>query len=323
MESTTIFIGIDISKDYFDAALPSAGGYGTLRLANDGTGFGALAGALPPGSCCVMEATGPYHCALALFLHGHGHGVCVVNPLSVKYFARMRMQRTKTDRADSRLLAEYGRAERPPLWSPPPAHLVGLRQEMAVLEQLRSQRQALCNQRGSLVLVPGHSTRALAVIDAQAAHLEAAIGELEQALEQAMRDHYPRLFDRLRTIPGIGPKTALVLIAATRGFEAFANHRQLVAYAGLAPRTFQSGSSVRGRNAICKMGMNRVRRLLYMCAQSARKHNPACRALFERLRLAAKPLKVALVAVAAKLLKQAFAIAKSGLDFRPDFAVAK
>lgn len=321
MEKATVYVGIDISKDSFDVAIPQGEAFRTVRFTNDPAGFKDLGEMLPQGSCCVMEATGAYYCALAAFLHEHGQGLSVVNPLSVKYFARMRMKRAKTDKADCQLLSEYGVSERPPVWQPLPEHLIALRQEMSVLEQFRKQRRALVNQQESLCLVPGHSPKAIQAIEAQAKYLEDAIEELEKGLAQSMRDNYPDLFDLLQGIPGIGAKTAMALVVITQGFSAFANYKQLVAYVGLAPRIYESGKSVRGKSAICKMGMDHVRKLLYMCAQSARRANPACKVFFERLRLAGKPFKVALIAVAAKLLKQAFAIAKSGLAFQPNFGL--
>lgn len=320
MKKATTYIGIDISKDTFDVAIPQVEGFDSFQLANDTVGFEALLAKLPAESCCVMEATGAYYCALAVFLHEHQQLVSVVNPLSVSHFSRMLLRRAKTDKADARLLSQFGAQQQPPLWQPLPVHLTALRQELAVLEQLNKQRLALSNQRKSLALVPQHSQRALQVIGAQIESLDGAIGQLEGDMHQSMKDNYPGLFQLLQSIPGIGPKTALVLVAVTQGFTAFDNFKQLVAYVGLAPRHYQSGKSVKGKTAICKMGMQHVRCLLYLCAQTAKKSNPVCKALFERLRLKGKPFKLAKIAVAAKLLKQAFAIAKSGLAFQPDYA---
>jgi len=319
MQKATTYIGIDISKDTFDVAIPKGESFDSFQLPNDSLGFESLLATLPAGCCCVMEATGAYYCALAVFLHGHQRQVSVVNPLSVSHFARMLLRRAKTDKADARLLSQFGAQQQPAPWRPLPVHLTALRQELAVLEQLNKQRLALSNQRKSLALVPQHSQRALQVIGAQVESLDGAIGKLEGDMQQSMKDNYPGLFQLLQSIPGIGPKTALVLVAVTQGFTAFDNFKQLVAYVGLAPRHYQSGKSVRGKAAICKMGMRQVRCLLYMCAQTALKSNPVCKALFERLRQKGKPFKLAKIAVAAKLLKQAFAIAKSGLAFQPDY----
>ena len=103
MQKATTYIGIDISKDSFDVAIPKGDGFDSLQLTNDAPGFDALLAMLPADCCCVMEATGAYYCALAAFLHAHQRQVSVVNPLSVSHFARMLLRRAKTDKADARL----------------------------------------------------------------------------------------------------------------------------------------------------------------------------------------------------------------------------
>lgn len=104
------------------------------------------------------------------------------------------------------------------------------------------------------------------------------------------------------------------------GFTTFQNYRQLIAKAGLCPREFSSGTSVRGKARISKMGGALIRSKLFMCSWSARKANSACRALYDRLVAKGKNGKLALIAVCNKLLKQAFAIVKSGVAYQADFA---
>jgi transposase len=238
-----------------DVAIPQADGLHVFQFANDTAGFGALVQGLPKDACCVMEATGPYHCALAVHLHGQQVALSVINPLQARHFARMRMKRAKTDRADCQLLAQYGQSEQPATWAPQPGYLTRMRQEMAVLEQLEKDKRGLLNQRKSLSIVPNGSPKAVQVIEDQLKNLGDAIAELEKSLQKTMQDNNPGMFDRLQTIPGIGPKTAMALIVITNGFANFQNYKQLIAYVGLAPRHHQSGTSVRGATSICKMGM--------------------------------------------------------------------
>ena len=91
------------------------------QFPNTSPGHQALLGRLLDGDLVVMEATGPYHLALAFFLHERGVQVSVVNPLSVRRFAQMRLSRAKTDRKDAVLIAAYAHSQRPPLWHPEPA----------------------------------------------------------------------------------------------------------------------------------------------------------------------------------------------------------
>jgi transposase len=146
--------------------------------------------------------------------------------------------------------------------------------------------------------------------------LERQIDELEQSIYQQIKDHNEKLLENLQSIPGIGPKTAIALIVLAKGITCFSNHRQLTSYVGLSPRIYQSGTSVKGKGYICKIGTTRLCALLYMCALRAKKANPACRALYERLQAKGKHFKVAMIAVTTKLLKQVFAIARSGQPFQ-------
>ncbi len=113
---------------------------------------------------------------------------------------------------------------------------------------------------------------------------------------------------RLQSIPGLGKRTSMSLIIVSGGFTRFENAKQLAAYVGLCPRIFESGTSVKGRSRICKMGMSKVRKLLYLCAMRAIRANKTCKEMYERLKEKGKSGKLALVAVANKLLRQAFAV---------------
>jgi len=317
-----IYIGIDCAKLTFEVALPGAKNYQVVKLDNTQEGFMALFSRLPPGSHCVMEATGPYYCRLASFLHEKQVPVSVVNPLVIKRFSQMRLVRAKTDKADAVLIAQYGELQKPPLWRPAPELLSEAAQEMALVEQLIKQRTALTNQQQAFEQLPHQSTKAQAALTTLLEELNRQIDYLEESVYQKIKDHDDKLLDNLKSIPGIGPKTATVLILLAKGLLTFDNHRQLISYVGLAPRVYQSGTSVKGKGHICKMGTARIRALLYMCALKAKSCNPACKALFERLRAKGKPFKVALIAVANKLLKQVFAIAKSGKAFQAPVPVA-
>ena len=117
----------------------------------------------------------------------------------------------------------------------------------------------------------------------------------------------------------MGVKTALFLIVLTDGFNKFENAKQLCSYVGITPTIRASGSSVRGRSRISKIGNRKLRNLLFLCAFSACNYNKACRELYQRIIAKGKSKKLALIAVANKLLKQAFAIAKSKLPFDENY----
>lgn len=306
-----IFIGIDISKDSFDVALPQAKGYRTHQWENQLTGFESLLAELPPKAHCVMEATGPYYLRLASYLHEQGIAVSVVNPLVIKRFSQMKLSRAKTDKADACLIAEYGRLHTPALWQPPIAPMEDIQQENSLLEQLIKQRTALQNHHHALLQRPHISEKALQTLEAALASLDEQIQDLQESITQKSKQACAPLLDVLTSIPGMGTKTAIHLLVITRAFTRFDNAKQLSAYVGLSPRLYESGSSVKGKVRIAKLGMAKMRTLLYMCAWSASKQNQACRELYQRLLAKGKAKKLALIAVANKLLKQAFAMATS------------
>jgi len=141
------------------------------------------------------------------------------------------------------------------------------------------------------------------------------IKTLEEKLMILVKQVHQDILTRLKSIPGIGNKTALMLVVLTDGFERFTSGSELCSYAGLTPVIRKSGSSVNGRSRISKIGNQKLRNLLFMCSFNACKYNKACRELYERIVAKGKSKKLALIAVCNKLLKQAFAIAKSGLTY--------
>jgi transposase len=157
-------------------------------------------------------------------------------------------------------------------------------------------------------------------------------------MQQTLQTHQQRLEDQLQTrlerwqanqlcslksIPGLGKRAAALLIVYTDGFTKVINYRQLIALAGLSPREHTSGTSIRGKKGICKMGSGRLRSVLYMCSLTAIRCNKGCKELYERMKMKGKAGKVALIAVCTKLLKQAFAIATKGTIYQPDYVSIK
>ena len=319
MTNLSIYAGVDVSKHFFDVCLVVEGKETLRQFRYDDKGMAALRAWLPKGCFCVMEATGPYSLRLATGLYQAGYPLSVVNPLVIKRFSQMRLLRAKTDRSDARLIAAYARREEPPLWQPPAAYLLKLQQLEALHGQLTKQGSAMrCQQ---------EAFRAGGMMDKEIEQfLARTIRQLKEKLlwvekktAQLIEEHHRQLLQNLTTIPGIGRKTASVLIVLSQGFEKFGNARQLAAYVGLSPRIYESGTSVRGKTKTCKMGMSKVRALLYVCAWSAKRCNRACSELYERLLQKGKAKKLALIAVANKLIKQAFAIAKTNTPYQENY----
>ena len=126
-----------------------------------------------------------------------------------------------------------------------------------------------------------------------------------------VKQQHQEILTGLKTILGIGNTTAAMLVVLTDGFSKFETASQLCSCVGITPTTRESGSSIRGRARISKVGNKKLWNLLFLCSFNACKHNKACRELYERIVNKGKSKKLALIALANMLLKQCFAIAKS------------
>jgi transposase len=256
---------------------------------------------------------------LAQYLKDKGYIVSVVNPLSVKRFIQMKLSKVKTDKSDAKAICEYAFVNEVPLYTGKNQNQAECLQILRMLEVYTKQSTALKNKvHGEKTLgkpskIVYHSlNRMLKTIKKEVLVLEKRLLELvkEEQLEQ---------LTLLKSIPGMGVKTAMMLIVMTDGFEQFENSKQLCSYIGITPTIRQSGSSVRGRSRISKMGNRELRSLLFLCSFSAYKYNKSCKDLYDRIVAKGKSKKLALIAVSNKLLKQAFAIAKSGLPYDENF----
>jgi len=303
------FIGIDVSKASFDVSYEKSDGkFSHYKFSNNAKDFSRFIELIGVGDHCVMEATGPYYLSLACYLFDHNIKVSVVNPLQIKHFVKMRMTRAKTDKKDAAMIALYGQSEKPRLWQPDEPHVMQLQQLHTVIEGLQKQSTMLKNQLEAFLQSPVKDASVINTLKSLLKTLEAKINKLENRMMEIVKIHYGPTFNSLISIPAIGPKTAIVLISITNNFKKFNDIKKLSAYAGIAPRIYQSGTSVNGKAHISKMGNKYIRKLLYICSWSAKTCNEPCKQLYERLKAKNKPERVIKIAIANKLLKQAFAI---------------
>lgn len=320
MNKFTKFFGIDISKEVFDVSLPDGG---HVQFPNDSEGHQQLCDLLDEHSHCVMEATGSYHQQLATRIATSCYKVSVVNPLVIKRFAQMRLRLAKTDKADAKTIRQYAEVEHPELWSPPQEFISQSAEINSLVMLLIRQRTALKNKLHSMKHKAGDFKFIMKSLDRQIKILDQEVARLERCMEELIKKHEGEMFARLCTIPGIGRKTALFLIVVTNGFRSFESSKQLSAFMGLAPTIRVSGKSIRGKSRISKTGNSIIRNLLFMCSFTACEHNKACSELYERIVTKGKSKKLALIAVANKLLKQSLAIAKSGTDYQENYTSIK
>jgi transposase len=296
MQPTPRFIGIDVSKAFLDVASQPDGQ--EFRLPNTPEGIATLVERLKavPPSLVVMEATGGLERAAAVALAAAGLPVRVVEPSRVRHFALSLGQFSKTDTLDARVLAKFAEAVQPEARALPDE---ATRQLQAILDRRRQLVEIRVAEQNRLRQGPTAAVRTN--LEAHIAYLKGQIALLDSAVSEAIAAD-PKWGPRdevLRSIPGVGRQTSAMMLGSLPELGTLKG-KQVTALVGLAPRARDSGK-IRGVRTIFG-GRSEVRRALYMAAVSAMRFNPELRAFYTRLRTAGKPAKVAIVAVARKLL---------------------
>ena len=312
-------LGIDVSKAKLDCALRLANG--KLRnkvVANSAQGFEALLAWVNKQGVdqfhVCMEATGIYWEAVAEFLAGvKGCTVSVVNPAQIKAFGASRLVRTKTDKVDSELIAAFCVERNPPPWQPPAPAELALRALVLRLDAL----QAMHTQESNRLDVARAAVKA-----GIASHLKWLDDEIKRVIEEIRQhiDSDPDLHDKQRlldSIPGLGERTIAVLLAFYAQPERFSNARQAVAFAGLDPHHHESGTSVKSKPRISKVGNSFLRKALYMPAMVTLYRTEWGKKFRSHLAASGKPPMLIIGAMMRKLIHVAFGVLKSGKTFDP------
>jgi len=316
-------LGIDIAKLKFNACLINKGGKLKHKVfANTAVGFQQLDAWLikqgaPPVHAC-MEATGAYGEALALHLHEAGHRVSVINPAAIKAFAGSRLSRTRTDRVDAELIARFCVAQQPVAWTPPAPEVRELQALVRRLEALTEMRIAEQNRLEAIIAVAAVRSS----VEEHIAYLDRQIEQTKAAIRQHVSSHagLQRQSELLDSIPGIAATTAAMLLAEITGITQYRSARQVAAYAGLVPRERQSGSSVRGRTRLSKIGNARLRKALYFPAITALRCSPFFQRWAEGLHERGKCKMSVIGAAMRKLVHLAYGVLKSRQPFDPEWA---
>ena len=310
-------LGIDVSKATLHAAVIVGGDKVRHKtVPNTAAGHQQLATWLTrftaePVHAC-LEATGPYGDAIALFLYDAGHTVSVVNPAVIHAYARTQQLRAKSDAVDAALIARYNAKEQPAAWTPPPLELRQLQALVRRIDALHGMRTQEANR---LAVTSDAVVRAS--VEAMLATLDAQLADLKQRVASHL-DQHPGLRaqrDLLVTIPGIGDATAAVLLAELF-HKSYGSARQAAAFAGVTPRTQQSGQW-RGHASLSRCGPALIRKALYFPALTALRFNPTIAAVRVRLTAKGKPKMVIVGAAIRHLIHVAFGVLKSQREYDP------
>jgi transposase len=312
-------LGIDLAKHTFDVTLLREGGDRPHKqFPNTPTGFRALQDWLTTQHIervhACMEATNVYWEALATFLSDADHNVSVVNPARIKGFAQSQMNRTKTDKQDSRIIALFCLQCRPDAWKPPSAAQRSLRALVRHRDDLLQTRTQLANR-----LSDTSDKVVRESLEAVLASVEQQITSVEERMGQHLKEH-AELGEQgalLTAIVGIGAITAYKLLAEFYDIDAYASAKALAADAGVTPAQYESGTSVRRRARLSKVGKASVRAALYWPAITAMRRCEAFAAFAARLAARGKAKGVIIGAVMRKLLHVVYGVLKHKTPFDP------
>jgi transposase len=309
-----ITAGIDVSKDRLDVAVRPNGE--RFVVARTGAGLDDLVARLKELKPClvVLEATGGFETVVVAALGAAGLPVAVVNPAQIRAFAKAVGQRAKTDPIDAAVIAHFGEATGvaprplPDEATQQLADLVARRRQIVDMIGAERQREKRANPRIKKSI--GRLVKAL----------ERELSSVETDIDDAVRGSpaWREKEDLLSSVPGIASVISRTLIAELPELGSL-GRKQIAALVGLAPFTRQSGQW-RGKSFIGG-GRTSVRKALFMGAMTAVRYNPVLKAFFERLVAAGKPKKVAVIAVARKLLTILNAIVRDGIPWKETLGV--
>lgn len=303
MQSIRTWAGIDVSAETLAAHRWREGSEEAREFANDAAGHRELLKWLGKQARVCVEATGVYHLQLALTLQRAGVELMVVNPRVAKDFARALSNRSKTDEVDAWTLLEFVRRMEFIAWEAPTDAVLELRE---LGRRMRELVAALVDEKNRL-----HAKKTTAVSKAVIADVQQHIIQIERrikTIEKAAVDGIRKDSDLLEQYqilvkaPGIARRTAILLLTELAVLDRTMTVRQLVAYAGLDPRTYDSGTSVHRPARISKQGNARLRAVLFMNALSAIRHDRGARRFYAILVARGKKKMQAIVAVMRKLL---------------------
>ena len=316
-----IFVGIDVSKGTLELGLDDRSK--TQCLDNDEAGVKALVAQLevvaPRVALVVLEATGGFEMRAVLALCAAGFKVVVANPRNAKSFGKSLGRLAKTDSLDARALSRYAKTlyddERldQKLFKVPSAEQEALLALVTRRGQLVGIRVAEGNRLDTAHVSQRKSIKALMKV------LERQIGHIDDEIEHTLKGHFSVQLNLLKGLKGVGTGTKAALMADLPELGTL-SEKEIAKLVGVAPLNNDSGK-FKGKRTTWG-GRARVRAALYMAVLSASRHDAIIKAFYQKLLLAGKPKKVALVACMHKLLTIINAVIKSGKPWQAGYPQA-
>jgi len=269
----------------------------------------------------VMEATGVYHQKLAYYLDEHGFEVSVVMPNKISNYMRTLETKTITDKSCSEAIARFGLERKLDRWQRPDPVYKNLQQLTRERDQIVMERVMVKNMLHAEKAEAESNSSSVKRLNARIKFLSKQEHEIKQEIDEIVKKDstLKAEIERLRTIPGVGQLTAVVVLAETNGFELIRNKKQLASYAGLDVKEKQSGTSVKGKPRISKKGNTALRKAMHLPSLTAIKHEKNYRELFARLVTRHGVKMKAVVVVQRKLLELMYLLHKNQAVYDPEY----
>lgn len=325
---TKLYVGIDVAKDKFDVSYTIDGQkfFGYSTFVNDKKGIKKF---FKQSESFMqkyeqemihfcMEATGIYHFELCEYLQNSAHIVSVVNPFKTKSFSKSLMLRTKNDKVDSSMLSLYAFLHNPPYTPKLPKSIKKFRSLVRYKESLSESRmQEIARLKSSL------DSDVKQLINKKIRFIEKQTSETIFKIQNLIKEDefLSTQMKLLKTVDCVGDKVAWVMLAEFK-FECIEDisPKAMVAHAGLSPREYSSGTSVRGRGHISRMGNSNLRKTLFLPALGCIKNPNYFTGFYSSLIEKGKPKKLALTAVMRKILLTSMGVLKKQQPFDPNWA---
>lgn len=323
------FVGIDISKKTFDAALIIGNNYSVLKhqaFAQTSEGFSLFMDWLhyykiPIQEVLVcMEHTGLYSYALIDLMLAAGLDIWVEMPLRIK--KSMGLQRGGDDKAAAIQIALYAYRyqDQALLWKPEQAIVLELKQLAAQRDRLKQAFNQLTVPLREIADCSGATGALKLQLKLQASvikSIEKSILAIENEIEKLITNEpkVKAVIERISSIKGVGRQTAIHLFIYTKGFTTFESGKQLASYCGVVPFTKSSGTSVRYKTRVSPFANKHLKKLLHLCAMAAVRHNDELRQYYLRKTGEGKNKMSVINAVRNKLVQRIFAVVRDGRNY--------
>jgi transposase len=328
---TNEIIGIDVSKLMIDACMYST--QVVRQFKNSKIGFKLMLKWVIKNSSFpqeetffVFEHTGMYSDELSVFLSDQELSFFIASGLEIK--RSMGIVRGKDDRVDAKRIALYGYRLREELTPSimPSKTLLKLKKLLSLRDRLVKQRagyKATLKEQKSVYLVKDY-TEIFEIQKRMITTLGKQIKIIDDAMKKLIKDdqELQNIYNLVTSVKGVGPQTALVIIACTSCFSKFDNWRKFASYCGIAPFPYQSGTSIKGRAKVSHLANKKLKSILTMCAITAIQHNPEMKAYYQKRVLQGKNKMSTINIIKNKLIARVFAAVKRGTPYVDTFKFA-